>query len=181
MRVLLLGAALAALSVSSVQAASAPALQPSTTNSQGTVIAGPPRDPNEPQKLYVGAEAVQALIANAKARRTNETNVIQRLLHAPPYDANLEYRAAAGGANLHEKDAELFYVVDGKASFTTGGTLVDPARTSPTDLRGTSIVGGDKQTVSKGDFMIVPKNTPHWFHEMGDRAIVLMAIHIPGG
>ena len=34
------------------------------------------------------------------------------------------------------------------------------------------------RTISKGDFVIVPENTPHWFSKI-DGTLVLMSLHVP--
>jgi mannose-6-phosphate isomerase-like protein (cupin superfamily) len=95
---------------------------------------------------------------------------------APDFDA--EYRASVGNAAVHEKEAELMYVVDGSGTIVTGGTLVNPTRPNPTNLSGTGIKDGDAQSVAKGDFIIVPENTAHWISAING-SLVLMTLHIP--
>ena len=46
------------------------------------------------------------------------------------------------------------------------------------NLSGTGIDGGKSQRVAKGDMIMVPAKTPHWFGEI-DGALVLMSIHLP--
>ena len=102
----------------------------------------------------------------------------QPLLRLAPYNANLEYRAAVGPAAVHEKEAEMFYVIEGSATLVTGGKIVNETRTNPENLSGTGIEGGMGRKLSKGDFAIVPQNTPHWFSPI-DGVIVLMSLHVP--
>jgi quercetin dioxygenase-like cupin family protein len=45
-------------------------------------------------------------------------------------------------------------------------------------LTGATIAGGTSQTVSKGDFLVVPEGTPHWFSGI-DSTLVLMTIKMP--
>jgi len=45
----------------------------------------------------------------------------------------------------------------------TGGKLVNEKRTNADNLSGTAIEGGSSRNVAKGDFIIVPEKTPHWF------------------
>ena len=40
----------------------------------------------------------------------------------------LSVRNKTGGAELHEHYADIFFVVDGEATLTSGGTVVDPRR-----------------------------------------------------
>ena len=104
--------------------------------------------------------------------------VAERILHLAPYNANLEYRAGLAPASVHEKEAEVFYVIDGTATMVTGGKLKEEKRTNPENLSGTGIEGGEARTVAKGDFIIVPENTPHWFSKI-DGVLVLMTLHVP--
>jgi mannose-6-phosphate isomerase-like protein (cupin superfamily) len=130
-------------------------------------------------KSFTSSAEVTAMIAKAKAtRKPDEPTVLQPLLQLPPYRANLEYRAAIGPAAVHEDQAELFYVVEGGGTLVTGGKLTDEKRTNATNLSGSGIAGGNARHVAKGDFWIVPQNTPHWFSAI-DGTLVLMSIHVP--
>jgi mannose-6-phosphate isomerase-like protein (cupin superfamily) len=130
-------------------------------------------------KTFTSAADVAALIAKSKSeRKEGQANVIQRILQLPPYNANLEYRASVGPAAVHEKEAEVFYVIDGSATMVTGGKLVNETRTNAENLSGTAIEGGTSQPMAKGDFLIVPENTPHWFSQING-TIVLMTLHVP--
>lgn len=130
-------------------------------------------------KTYVSASDVTAMMAKAKnERKQDQANLIQSLLQLAPYTANLEYRGAVGPAAVHEKEAELFYVIDGSGTLVTGGKLAGETRTNAENLSGTAIDGGDTQAVAKGDFFIVPENTPHWFSKING-TLVLMSLHVP--
>lgn len=132
-------------------------------------------------KLFSSGADVTAMIAKAKAeRKPDQANFSQPILQLAPYNANLEYRVAGINANatVHEKEAEMFYVVEGSGTLVTGGKLKEEKRTNPENLAGTGIDGGQRRKVAKGDFIMVPENTPHWFGEI-DGALVLMALHLP--
>jgi mannose-6-phosphate isomerase-like protein (cupin superfamily) len=119
-------------------------------------------------KTFSSSKEVQDMIANAKKiRKADQALVAQPILLLAPYRVSLEYRAIAGTAAVHEKEAELFYVIDGTGTLTTGGKM-----------EGTAIAGGTTQPVAKGDFFIVPENTPHAFTEVTS-PLVLMSLHIP--
>jgi mannose-6-phosphate isomerase-like protein (cupin superfamily) len=119
-------------------------------------------------KTFSSSKEVQDMIANAKKiRKPDQALVAQPILLLAPYRVSLEYRAIAGTAAVHEKEAEIFYVIDGAGTLTTGGTM-----------QGTAIAGGTAQAVAKGDFFIVPENTPHAFTDVKS-PLVLMSLHIP--
>lgn len=73
----------------------------------------------------------------------------------------LTVRNASGGAEVHEHYADIFFVVDGEATLTSGGTVVDPKTTAPGEIRGNSVSGGVQQKLGKGDVIHISPNTPH--------------------
>jgi glc operon protein GlcG len=82
------------------------------------------------------------------------------------YMVHASRRDKAGMAEVHTKDTDIIYVIDGAATFVTGGTVVDGKPTGPDELRGAAINGGDTRRIQKGDVIIVPNGTPHWFQEV---------------
>jgi quercetin dioxygenase-like cupin family protein len=130
-------------------------------------------------KIFGSAAEVQSLLAKAKAeRKEGQVMVAEKILSLAPYVTNLEYRPIEGAVAVHEKEAELVYVIDGTGTLTTGGRVVGEKRTNATNLSGTSIEGGTAQTVNKGDFAIIPEGTPHQF-KPANGALVLMTMHVP--
>lgn len=69
-------------------------------------------------------------------------------------------------AELHVRDTDVFYIVDGSATFVTGGKLLESKNTGATEVRGSGIDGGDTRELSKGDVIIIPAGVPHWFKEV---------------
>ena len=76
------------------------------------------------------------------------------------------HRTSAGQSEVHDKDTDVFYVIEGSATFVTGGKLVAGKTTAPGETRGTSIDGGQSRHLSKGDVITIPKGTPHWFQKV---------------
>jgi mannose-6-phosphate isomerase-like protein (cupin superfamily) len=131
-----------------------------------------------PTKTFASAADVQALLAKAKSeRKEGQVMAAEHILSLAPYTANLEYRPVEGAVAVHEKEAELVYVMDGGGTLTTGGTVVGEKRTNAANLSGTAIDGGTIQTINKGDFAIIPEGTPHQFKPAGG-ALVLMTLHV---
>ena len=69
-------------------------------------------------------------------------------------------------AELHERDTDVFYIVDGSATFVTGGKLLESKNTGPNEVRGRGIDGGDTRELNKGDVIVIPAGVPHWFKEV---------------
>jgi len=130
-------------------------------------------------KTYTSAADITAMMAKAKnERKADQANFSQTILQLAPYGANMEYRSAVPqAAAVHEKEAEMFYVIDGSGTLVTGGKLVGETRNGD-NLTGTAIDGGNTQNVGKGDFFIVPEKTPHWFSKING-TLVLMSLHVP--
>jgi len=82
------------------------------------------------------------------------------------YMVHASRREKAGMSEVHELDTDIIYVLDGTAVFVTGGKSVDPKMTAPNEFRGSMIDGGETRNLKKGDVVIVPKGTPHWFKQV---------------
>ena len=130
-------------------------------------------------KLFASSADVAALQAKAKAeRKEGQALLAQPIVSLAPYNVSLEYRAAVANAAVHETEAELFYVVDGAATLVTGGKLTNENRTNAQNLTGSGIEGGVTRRVAKGDFIMVPEGTPHWFSAI-EGTVTLMSLHLP--
>ena len=139
-----------------------------------------PQSSEKPTNLFMSASQINDLIEKAKSeRKPNQANVLEPILELGGYDGHLEYRASVGNATVHETEAELFYVIDGSATITTGGKLVDGKRTDAANLNGSAIEGGTKRNIAKGDWILIPQNTPHWFSPING-VLVLYSMHVPG-
>ena len=139
------------------------------------------QNPPPAPKLFASAADVTAMIAKAKAeRKPDQPNFIQPIVALAPYTANLEHRVGGvkAPASVHEREAEMFYVVEGSGTLVTGGTLREEKRTNAENLTGSGVDGGTTRKISKGDWVMVPEKTPHWFSQV-DGTIVLMSIHLP--
>ncbi len=73
----------------------------------------------------------------------------------------MAYREATGSSEVHEKEADIFYVVSGSADIVTGGKLVHAKTVKPGELRGTGIEGGTKQSLPQGSIIHIPAGVPH--------------------
>ena len=88
------------------------------------------------------------------------------------FDASNKYmvhasrREQPGMAEIHTKDADIIYVLDGEATLVTGGSAIDTKTTAPDEIRGSAVTDGETRRLGKGDVIIVPHGTPHWFKEV---------------
>ena len=82
------------------------------------------------------------------------------------YMVHTSRREKPGTAEIHGLDTDIIYVVEGTATFVTGGTAIEPKEIAADEIRGSRIEGGEVRQLKKGDVIIVPNNTPHWFKEV---------------
>lgn len=76
------------------------------------------------------------------------------------------HRESPGIPEVHLKDTDVFYVLEGSATLVTGGTVVGGHPITSDEIRGKGIRGGKPYKLNRGDVIIIPKNTPHWFKEV---------------
>ncbi len=76
------------------------------------------------------------------------------------------HRDKTGQVEVHDKETDVIYVLDGTATFVTGGKMVGGKDTTPGQHLGTNIDGGETHKLVKGDVIVVPAGTPHWFKEV---------------
>jgi glc operon protein GlcG len=125
-------------------------------------------------------------IAQAPANKAAESNSVPTAKFIPSADVQASFekgsplvdhsgrnfavitgkRDKAGSAELHEKDTDVFYIVDGTATYVTGGKMIDSKTTGAGEVRGSGIEGGETRQLSKGDVLIIPAGVPHWFKEV---------------
>lgn len=133
-----------------------------------------------PSQMFMSKQQIMALIDKAKSERKGDAPMVaEPILLMAPYRAQLEYRPATAPAASHDKDAELFVVLQGTGAIVTGGTLVDEKRVNANNSSGSSIAGGHSQAVAQGDVLIVPATVPHQVIPGGGEPIVVMTMHVP--
>ena len=104
--------------------------------------------------IHIGHEKVDATFAKGGL-----------LLQTNNYKIMAGRRSGPGTVEIHEKDTDIFYIVDGTATFITGGKANEVTQKSPGEFGAKDIVGGDTNHLAKGDVIVIPNGVPHWFTE----------------
>jgi quercetin dioxygenase-like cupin family protein len=73
------------------------------------------------------------------------------------------HRDRAAGAITHPGNTEVHYIIEGAGTIVTGGTIVRPAGAKP---GGATIQDGVVRQMKKGDVIVIPPDTPHWYKEV---------------
>lgn len=106
---------------------------------------------------YISAKEVQAVTAKFPP---------PPIAKGDKYSVLMVRRTTGGESEVHALDTDVFYIVDGSATFTTGGAVVGGKNTAANEIRGKSIKDGNSRRLSKGDVLTIPAGTPHWFSEV---------------
>ena len=101
-----------------------------------------------------GAELVAALKEGAGGAQTAAVS------NTDQYRINIVRRLRGATPLAHAGNTEVHHIIDGSATVVTGGTVV---RSSS----GAAIEGGVSRHVTKGDVILVPADTPHWYKDVG--------------
>ena len=88
-------------------------------------------------------------------------------------------RTGTGSSEVHSEFADVLYVLQGSATFVTGGTVVDGAEGLPGEIRGRGISGGETRHLHAGELAVVPAGVPHWISEVEGKEILYMVVKVP--
>ena len=88
------------------------------------------------------------------------------LIEVGDYKIHASRREGPGQVEIHTRDTDIAYVLQGTATLVTGGVPVGVKETGPEELRGSSVTGGETRQLEPGDVVVIPNGTPHWFKEV---------------
>ena len=108
-----------------------------------------------PTVTYIPADQVAAAFAKGAV-----------LVNNGSYQVHASRREQPGQVEIHLKDTDVIYMLEGRTTLVTGGSIVDGTPTEPDEIRGSRVDGGEARSLAKGDVIIVPKGTPHWFRDV---------------
>src|SRR5262245_17266123 len=139
----------------------------------GVGVSGAASAQQDEELAIAGANAAKEFIKPANVTYFDQDKVKEAFEKgAVLFDGSDKYmvhtsrRDKAGMAEVNTKDADIIYVQEGTATFVTGGSVVDGKNIAADEIRGSQISGGETRQISKGDVIIVPAGTPHWFKEI---------------
>jgi len=115
---------------------------------------------------HAGAEPVTYFDKNQVKAAFAKGSVLLDGSDGRNYMVHASRRDGPGMGEIHSKDTDIIYVLEGESIFVTGGSMVDPKVTAPDELRGSGIEVGEVRRIAKGDVIVVPNGVPHWFKEV---------------
>ena len=72
---------------------------------------------------------------------------------------NVVHRTSGATPLAHAANTEVHHIIEGSATVVTGGTVVRSSN-------GATVEGGVSRHVTKGDVILVPADTPHWYKDV---------------
>jgi mannose-6-phosphate isomerase-like protein (cupin superfamily) len=140
----------------------------------------------------VTAAQIQATVQQEIA--TSTTDMPIRTVDAGGHNVGIGvvHRAKGfkGFAASHDKVTEVYQVLEGSGILVTGGTMINPRRRDNVaevvtqingpGVSGDSIRGGVSRRIAKGDMVIIPAGTPHWFSDVQE-AISYTVVRVDPG
>ena len=123
------------------------------------------------------ARAQQGVVYVPSAKATPIIQSGGLIFSTPDFSARSNRRTGPGEAEVHDRDTDIMYFLEGEATLVLGGAMVGGTITAPNQQRGTGITGGQTYSVSKGDIIVIPAGLPHWFKEV-PRSVIYYTVKV---
>jgi glc operon protein GlcG len=88
------------------------------------------------------------------------------LVRGMNYKVDASHRDEPGVVEVHTRDTDIIYMLEGSATLVTGGTTIDAKTIEPEEIRAKESRDGESRLITKGDIVVIPNGTPHWFKEV---------------
>jgi len=137
------------------------------------------RKPSQPLRPFV-VKTKQSVDELEKSLRTD--NKVEELIGG----AGMQLRVAVqhdklrknADAEVHDESDDVYYVLDGTAELTLGGTLDEPREATPGEWKSKKIKGGTTIRISQGDLIVVPRGTPHQRNSVDGKEFSMILIKV---
>ena len=146
----------------------------SASMQQAPARGGGPAEPRAPSNDNIAtllkADAIRGQLAKMTEDRPNQEHTIVERVGA--YRLSIEHRKLPQRPAVHEQEGEIWTIIDGTATITTGGTIegaaaptAGTATQAPGNVFGKVIKGGTLNRVGPGDLLLIPEGVPHQITE----------------
>ena len=81
-------------------------------------------------------------------------------------------------AEVHDESDDVYYVLDGTAELSLGGTLDQPREATPGEWKSKKINGGTTIRITQGDLIVVPRGTPHQRNTVDGKEFSMILIKV---
>lgn len=114
------------------------------------------------QVEFATAQSIADALAKGGPATTPRASMVSRDSHHLVAGGR---RDAGGDAERHENAYDVVYIVEGSATYVTGGKMVGAKETGPGEMLGGTLEGGEVHQLNKGDVIVVPPGIPHWWKD----------------
>jgi mannose-6-phosphate isomerase-like protein (cupin superfamily) len=132
--------------------------------------------PNAAKVMYIPARQLQMDIGKAPERTPGLRDM--QVVKENNYSVVVASRTKPSLAEVHKQVTDVWYVIDGRGTIITGGSLTDVTEPSPGEVRGRSVSGGKERQIAKGDVLRIPNGVPHWISKIDGSEIVYMVVKV---
>jgi len=94
------------------------------------------------------------------------------------YEVQTNRRVKNGNIEIHVKETDIFYVMAGSATILVGGTAVEPKETRANQMTAKDMQNPQSYDLNKGDVLVIPAGTPHWFKQVNGSIDYLVVKHV---
>ncbi len=102
----------------------------------------------------------------------------ETLKQYPRHSVQLLLRSRDGEAEMHENFADIFFVLEGRATLVTGGTVAGARGAGEGETRGAAVEGGARQQLRAGDVAHVPAGVPHQMLVAGEKTVTCLVVKV---
>jgi mannose-6-phosphate isomerase-like protein (cupin superfamily) len=113
-----------------------------------------------------------------KMAKLGDGSAGETLKEYPQHFTMLSFRSRNGEAEVHERFADMFYVLEGHATLVTGGTVTGARTVGQGEIRGDAVEGGARQELRAGDVAHVPAGLPHQMLVAAEKTFTAFVIKI---
>jgi mannose-6-phosphate isomerase-like protein (cupin superfamily) len=128
----------------------------------GAVFLMPISTAQQPSSKVIDAVAIERVLT-----KSSDPNPFSELTHGNGFRLTVRRRTRRDVANRHDSRVEVYHILDGSATLTTGGQLRSPSKDEGEgNWKGTGIDGGAATTIQKGAVVVIEPGVPHWFNQI---------------
>jgi mannose-6-phosphate isomerase-like protein (cupin superfamily) len=125
--------------------------------------------------IDIKASDIQAAVAKAQATgRDAAVRIVDAGGQHIGVSMTFREKGKSAGGGTHETVTEVYHVLEGSATFVTGGTSVRRPD------GGFPIQGGVSRRIARGDVVIIPAGTPHGIAEVLEDITIIVVRSDPG-
>jgi mannose-6-phosphate isomerase-like protein (cupin superfamily) len=136
------------------------------------LLAQTPAATPPPSAIVITAGEVDTTLKQSKEKNTVDTPIKSTAIQGGRSTVAMLYRSQAEtSALIHDHVTEIYQVMEGSGTLTTGGTLEEPRESDLTRLgAGMSHTGkhngGESRHVGPRDVIVIPAGLPHRFSQL---------------